>query len=650
MRKLISMLLTVCLLLAGFCFTVQAEEAEAILTAEPWKSTSGTLLTLNADGTAKLVSNTEIDGEWSFSEPNLTFTYELYGTRTLELILEQKDGVWQLHTADGQGLYLPESQAAAAAAAANANLQAYEIPLGTPITLPFATIIFDHAEVTGMVGSNELHHSYNTAAEGTRYMALQGTITNESNIELKAEQVRVEFVFDDNYTYSGSANADVLLDGGKIGVLTPLTTCDYTLYTAIPEALTTSFKTCRVTYALNDDFATTPNYLADGAYVFVTYIDEEASSAAQQGPVRELTYFEESPILPVPTSYADFRESGHSSSKSNGKVTRISYTYRALLDGDSISDLCDVYLEALKEAGYLVEQNGGEYTVSAGGTQLATIKLDGDSMSMSINPGNEGLTEKPSPDGTMAIEQDAGAPEAVRYHLGDTIEAHTAEMVLREMDTTDKIYSDLNGSSSWYHYQESTSGDPLLAVFGEFKNTGTEPVDIFNIYAAFIVDDTYSYRADVTGVKKGADNFIRDVAPMQSTGCYVYGEVPDSAIKGASSIVLKLGFTDNFSIKFTTSGSLPIFDHCDEVFEIKLLGGQVPESADEGIDPMTEYTDKETVKATQQALNDAGYNCGTPDGVAGKNTKKAISSYQSDHGLNATGTVTHELLVSLGLK
>ena len=44
------------------------------------------------------------------------------------------------------------------------------------------------------------------------------------------------------------------------------------------------------------------------------------------------------------------------------------------------------------------------------------------------------------------------------------------------------------------------------------------------------------------------------------------------------------------------------------------------------------YTDKDTVKKVQQALNDAGYNCGTPDGVAGKKTAVAITQYRTERG------------------
>lgn len=64
---------------------------------------------------------------------------------------------------------------------------------------------------------------------------------------------------------------------------------------------------------------------------------------------------------------------------------------------------------------------------------------------------------------------------------------------------------------------------------------------------------------------------------------------------------------------------------------------------------LKEYTDKETVKKAQAALNEAGYPCGTPDGAAGKKTIAALTQYQTDKGLTVTGTITHETLISIGL-
>lgn len=58
---------------------------------------------------------------------------------------------------------------------------------------------------------------------------------------------------------------------------------------------------------------------------------------------------------------------------------------------------------------------------------------------------------------------------------------------------------------------------------------------------------------------------------------------------------------------------------------------------------------KETVKAVQQALNDAGFDCGKPDGSAGKKTAAAISAYQQANGLEETGEISFALLNALGL-
>lgn len=62
-----------------------------------------------------------------------------------------------------------------------------------------------------------------------------------------------------------------------------------------------------------------------------------------------------------------------------------------------------------------------------------------------------------------------------------------------------------------------------------------------------------------------------------------------------------------------------------------------------------EYTDRETVVAVQEALNKVGYNCGTPDGIAGNRTAEAIRNYQKAHDLTVTGTITEELLKELGI-
>ncbi len=55
----------------------------------------------------------------------------------------------------------------------------------------------------------------------------------------------------------------------------------------------------------------------------------------------------------------------------------------------------------------------------------------------------------------------------------------------------------------------------------------------------------------------------------------------------------------------------------------------------------------ETVKVVQEFLNEQGYNCGTPDGIEGGNTKNALLAYQKDNGLYESGIVDDSVLKSM---
>ncbi|HEX8772178.1 MAG TPA: peptidoglycan-binding protein [Pyrinomonadaceae bacterium] len=55
------------------------------------------------------------------------------------------------------------------------------------------------------------------------------------------------------------------------------------------------------------------------------------------------------------------------------------------------------------------------------------------------------------------------------------------------------------------------------------------------------------------------------------------------------------------------------------------------------------------VKRAQEALNAAGYNVGTPDGNAGTRTVTALRKFQTDKGIDVTGTLDDATLTALGL-
>lgn len=57
----------------------------------------------------------------------------------------------------------------------------------------------------------------------------------------------------------------------------------------------------------------------------------------------------------------------------------------------------------------------------------------------------------------------------------------------------------------------------------------------------------------------------------------------------------------------------------------------------------------ETIKKVQEALNAAGFECGTADGKIGKNTRSAIKAYRKEFGLEEGDFIGDDLLESMGL-
>ena len=60
--------------------------------------------------------------------------------------------------------------------------------------------------------------------------------------------------------------------------------------------------------------------------------------------------------------------------------------------------------------------------------------------------------------------------------------------------------------------------------------------------------------------------------------------------------------------------------------------------------------DADTVMKVQQALNDAGFDCGTPDGKAGPKTYAALNAYQEANGLPVENAITADILSAMGLE
>lgn len=61
------------------------------------------------------------------------------------------------------------------------------------------------------------------------------------------------------------------------------------------------------------------------------------------------------------------------------------------------------------------------------------------------------------------------------------------------------------------------------------------------------------------------------------------------------------------------------------------------------------YSDKLVIAVVQQALTLAGYDSGKADGIIGAKTSAAISNYQSENGLDVTGSIDEALVEKLGV-
>ena len=63
-----------------------------------------------------------------------------------------------------------------------------------------------------------------------------------------------------------------------------------------------------------------------------------------------------------------------------------------------------------------------------------------------------------------------------------------------------------------------------------------------------------------------------------------------------------------------------------------------------------DYSSPDVIQQVQQALNEAGYDCGAPDGISGSGTQAAIEAYRKDKGLEVSGIIDSALCQSLGLE
>lgn len=140
--------------------------------------------------------------------------------------------------------------------------------------------------------------------------------------------------------------------------------------------------------AMRDELSANVAFPGFGDFVFELHVGKALAAAAKQEPARAKVYIEESPALPSPESYGDCYKSGSNVSKTNGKVTQISYSYKPY-DSNKAQSLLQAYRAGLIADGYTVSGSASNFTVSLSNTKLAEVSLQSGTIKMSIMPGNE---------------------------------------------------------------------------------------------------------------------------------------------------------------------------------------------------------------------------------------------------------------------
>ena len=346
---------------------------------------------------------------------------------------------------------------------------------------------------------------------------------------------------------------------------------------------------------------------------------------------KEITYYEDCPILPTPESYIDVRQSSSGRRSVNNQVVSISYSYTLKNENEDAQDVYNAYINALQDDGFTVEETADEYVVSDGGTHIATITFDAGTMNIEIVPGNEDMVSRAD----AASSETTDAQTASMLALGETVTTNDYEFTLENVELTYELLP--SNTSGFYESYPAESGKVYLHAEGSLKNLMKRDIRIGELFTVIaIYGDGYGYSGFVV-VNDGDNQFSHwsnDVAAVPLETCHVHAliELPEEASTSDENLLLVMKLSDGR----------------DYQYNYRVKGESGAASAEETASSR-EYNDRDTVRSVQTALNEAGYDCGTPDGIAGKNTKAAISAFQQDNGLSETGTVTHELLLALGI-
>ena len=387
-KRIIATMLLMCLALLGFA-PAYSEDITAILTAEPWTITGSTnLFTFKSDGTASLIVDSfEIPGSWEYKEPKLVFTYEMYGTREESFIVKNENNNWILeHETEGYQ-FMQKSIAENKLNETNTDISGYQLSLGENVKLPFVNFVLEKAKLTEIIGGKK---SYRPASKGYQFFDVYGKISNSSKTSLAiGDGTRILFLFNGEYKYIG----DVAMydDSGLTYELQPMTNMELNISTQIPDAMVNQIDTAEIIISFNDNFTPAPKEIENGKYIFSLKLGKEDLATLFEGPEYNKVTFEECPILPSPISFDGVTQSGKDKTSSNGKNKKILYRFQFRGNNKTPADMMTLYINKLKEEGFIIIDTNNGTQVFSGIRKLAVIVQGSNDVQINIQPGYENL-------------------------------------------------------------------------------------------------------------------------------------------------------------------------------------------------------------------------------------------------------------------
>ena len=396
MKKSVMLLVAMILSLSFLCTAHAATIDTSVLTAESWVNPSGSTLTFDSNNKGKLVGNTGYitDFDYEVSGDSVTYSYKFWGdfTTGATFVYGESDGIPFLCLNQAGDLtsaaYYPASKIDTVRQMAEEKMETFEIPFGEEIDLGFINFTVDTLQNTLAIESASKQGVSYRASDGMIYVTVSGNAKNTGKRELNVANLSCALTLSNGNSYVGTATVDC--QNNLNSTFPPAQNGTLILYFAVPEEDAKNYATADILLAMKDELAANVSFPGFGDFVFTLHADEAMAATAQQEPVRDKVYIEESPALPSPESYGDCFKSGSSVSSSNGKVSKIKYSYSSY-DSSKAAELMQAYKEGLIADGYTVSGSDVNFTVSIANTKLAEVSLDSGSIKMDIVPGNDKL-------------------------------------------------------------------------------------------------------------------------------------------------------------------------------------------------------------------------------------------------------------------